>query len=208
MGNTYELVYCRKRGCVVAFIINENDHPANSFYALEGVKHLFAYLRIPSDSAHTEDTPARIVRAWDEFFRVGKEEFKFTVFNAESHDMVVEKDIHFYSVCAHHMLPFFGTACIAYIPDKKMAGLSKLVRTVNFFSHRMQVQEELTSQIADYLIENLETEDVAVVLKCEHLCLSMRGAKSPGHNTITAAMRGAFMEDAATRAEFYTLGSF
>ena len=190
---------------MVAFTCGEDDHPANPVYALGGVKDLLTFLGIPLDSEHTKDTPRRIVKAWDEFFRVGKEDVKFTTFSTDARDMVVIKDIHFYSVCAHHMLPFFGTACIGYIPDHKMAGLSKLARTVNFFSHRMQVQEELTSQIAEFLVEKLETQDIAVVLKCEHLCMSMRGANSPGHQTTTAAMRGAFIEEARVRAEFYSL---
>lgn len=154
---------------------------------------------------HTKDTPTRIIKAYREFLKLGHEEPKFTTFDTEAHDMVLVKDIHFYSLCAHHLLPFFGTAAIAYIPNKKIAGLSKLVRAVNYFSHRLQVQEELTSQIADYLKEKLGTRHVAVVLSCEHLCLSMRGANSPGHQTVTTALRGAFMNRAAVKEEMYKM---
>ena len=162
-------------------------------------------LGIDLDTEHTQKTPGRIVDAWEEFFQVGRIEPKFTTFSAQSHDMIAVGNIHFYSVCAHHMLPFFGEAWIAYIPNERIAGLSKLVRALNYFSHRMQVQEELTSQVADYLSAKLETEDMAVILKCEHLCMSMRGANTPGHKTTTAALRGDFMANPAVRQEFYNL---
>lgn len=162
-------------------------------------------LGIDLETEHTRETPGRIVRAWEEFFQVGREEPNFTTFSALSHDMIAVGDIHFYSVCAHHMLPFFGQAWIAYIPNERIAGLSKLVRVLNYFSHRMQVQEELTSQVADYLSTKLVTEHVAVILKCEHLCLSMRGANTPGHTTTTSAIRGAFSEDPTVRQELYAI---
>lgn len=162
-------------------------------------------LGIDLETEHTRETPGRIVDAWEEFFQVGHIEPNFTTFTAQSHDMIAVGNIHFYSVCAHHMLPFFGEAWIAYIPGERIAGLSKLVRALNYFSHRMQVQEELTSQVADYLSAKLDTEHVAVILKCEHLCLSMRGANTPGHITTSAALRGAFMEDVSVKAELYAL---
>jgi GTP cyclohydrolase I len=119
--------------------------------------------------------------------------------------MVIERDIYFHSLCAHHLLPFMGKVHIAYIPRKQIAGLSKLARTVAYFSHRPQVQEDLTSQIAEYLCRKLRTRHVAVIVQAEHLCMSMRGAKSPGHQTTTAALRGGFKRDGKTRAELYAL---
>jgi len=162
-------------------------------------------LGVDMDTQHTKQTPWRLAKAWNEFFEVGREEPRFTTFEAKSHDAVVVGGLHFYSVCAHHMLPFFGYAWIGYIPGKRIAGLSKLVRALNYFSHRMQVQEELTSQLANYLSAKLATEHVGVILKCEHLCMSMRGANTPGHTTTTAALRGGFMDDSAVRAELYAL---
>lgn len=172
--------------------------------AIDSVKSLLSHLGV-EETQHTRETPRRIVKAWEEFFAVGREEPRFTTFKASSQDMVAVGNIHFYSVCSHHMLPFFGKAWIAYIPAERIAGLSKLVRAVNYFSHRMQVQEDLTSQIADYLSAKLETEHVAVVLKCEHLCMSMRGANTPGHVTTTAALRGAFKDTPEVRQELYDL---
>lgn len=165
------------------------------------LQHLGVYV----DTEHTRGTPSRVVRAYKDFFKVGEEEPRFTTFKAIAHDMVVVKNIHFYSLCAHHLLPFFGTACIAYIPKRKIVGLSKLARTVSYFSHRLQVQEELTSQIADYLVKKLGTKDVAVLLRCEHLCMSMRGVNSPGHETVTTALRGSFFKDMKVRTEFYSM---
>lgn len=168
-------------------------------------KNLLLSLGVDLDNQHTRRTPERMADALEEFLAVGREEPRFTRFRAESHDMLLESNVRVYSMCAHHILPFFGVAQIAYIPDKWIAGLSKLVRVLDYFSHRLQVQEELTGQIADYLVEHLETESVAVVLRCEHLCLSMRGANAPGHCTTTAALRGGFLDDAKVRAEFYSL---
>lgn len=171
---------------------------------VEAASILLESLGISLTSQHTIGTPDRMVGAWLEFFNLGRKEPRFTTFETISTDMVVVRDIHFYSVCAHHMLPFFGTAAVAYIPNGKMAGLSKLARAVNYFSHRPQVQEELTSQVAGYLIAKLNTDHVAIIMECEHLCLSMRGVNSPGHRTTTAALRGGFMDDPMVRTELYS----
>jgi GTP cyclohydrolase I len=124
------------------------------------------------------------------------------VFEAEGSEMVVVKDIEFYSLCEHHMLPFFGKAHIAYIPKRTILGLSKFARVVDVFARRMQVQERMTSQIADALEEVLEPAGVAVVTEASHLCMMMRGVEKQGSTTRTSAMRGAFREDARTRQEF------
>ena len=124
------------------------------------------------------------------------------LFEAEGSEMVVVKSIEFYSLCEHHMLPFFGHAHIAYIPSKKILGLSKFARVVDVFARRMQVQERMTSQIADALVEALEPEGLAVVTEASHLCMMMRGVEKQGSTTRTSAMRGVFKSDARTRQEF------
>ncbi len=124
------------------------------------------------------------------------------LFDAEASEMVVVKGIEFYSLCEHHMLPFFGSAAIAYIPDKKILGLSKFARVVDVFARRMQVQERMTSQIADALVKALEPKGLAVVTEASHLCMMMRGVQKQGSTTRTSAMRGVFKSDARTRQEF------
>lgn len=124
------------------------------------------------------------------------------LFDAEGSEMVVVKDIEFYSLCEHHMLPFFGKAHIAYIPNRTILGLSKFARVVDVFARRMQVQERMTSQIADALVEALDPVGVAVVTEASHLCMMMRGVEKQGSSTRTSAMRGAFRDDARTRQEF------
>jgi GTP cyclohydrolase I len=124
------------------------------------------------------------------------------LFEAESAEMIVVKGIEFYSLCEHHMLPFFGTAHLAYIPHRKILGLSKFARVVDLFARRMQVQERMTAQIAEALLEVLEPAGVAVVTEASHLCMMMRGVEKQGSTTRTSAMRGAFKSDAHTRQEF------
>jgi GTP cyclohydrolase I len=119
--------------------------------------------------------------------------------------MVLVKDIPLYSVCEHHFLPFLGKAHVAYIPRGKITGLSKLARVVDIAARRPQVQERLTSQIADIIMEKLDPYGVVVVIEAEHLCMSMRGVKKPGHLTITSAVRGLFRRDQAARAEAMAL---
>ncbi len=124
------------------------------------------------------------------------------LFEAEGSEMIVVKNIEFYSLCEHHMLPFFGKASIAYIPNRKILGLSKFARVVDVFARRMQVQERMTSQIAEALLEALEPQGVAVVTEASHLCMMMRGVEKQGSTTRTSAMRGVFKDDARTRQEF------
>ncbi|MEJ7553187.1 MAG: GTP cyclohydrolase I FolE [Aquificaceae bacterium] len=151
------------------------------------------------------ETPDRVARMWEEFER--QREFNFKLFEefGSYNEMVLVKDITIYSFCEHHLLPFFGKAHIAYIPDGIVCGLSKLVRSVRAFALRPQVQERLTNQIADFLVEQLKPKGVAVVLEMEHLCMSMRGVMSPGHLTVTSALRGLFLSDIRTREEFLKL---
>ncbi len=121
-------------------------------------------------------------------------------------DMILEKDIVFHSMCEHHMLPFYGRAHIAYIPDGRVLGLSKLARTVEIYARRLQIQEQMTGQIADAIMAYLAPRGVMVVLEAEHMCMTMRGVKKPGSKTMTVAARGVFQEDALQERFFRMLG--
>ncbi len=145
-------------------------------------------------------TPERISRMCEELFagtdEAAKEALSVT-FNCANSDIVLEKDIHFYSLCEHHLLPFFGKAHIAYIPNGKVAGLSKLARTVDAYARRAQIQENMNAQIADAIMENLNAKGVLVVIEAEHMCMSMRGVKKPGTQTMTYVCRGEFADNPA-----------
>ena len=144
------------------------------------------------------DTPDRIANMYSEIFAGTREDpsdhLKRT-FTVENNSMVLEKDIDFYSMCEHHMLPFFGQAHIAYVPNGKVAGLSKLARTVEVFARRLQLQEQMTAQIANALVEHLNPKGVIVYIEAEHLCMTMRGVKKPGSTTITVVSTGVFKDD-------------
>jgi len=155
------------------------------------------------------DTPKRVAKAYAEFFaglHQDAAEHLSTTFDIEHDEMVLVKDIPFYSTCEHHLVPFYGTAHIGYIPGKggKVTGLSKLARLVEVFARRPQVQERLTTQIVDALVEHLEPSGAIVVIECEHMCMSMRGVRKPGAKTVTSAVRGQLRET-ATRAEAMSL---
>lgn len=154
------------------------------------------------------DTPRRIARMYAEIFAgLGKDpKEELSVGFDEGHqEMVLVKDIPLYSVCEHHFLPFIGRAHVAYIPKGRITGLSKLARVVDVAARRPQVQERLTSQIADMIMEKLEPRGVAVVIEAEHLCMSMRGVNKPGSLTVTSAVRGIFRRNPASRAEAFAL---
>jgi GTP cyclohydrolase IA len=127
------------------------------------------------------------------------------LFQETHHNMVLVRDIEFYSMCEHHMLPFFGKAHVAYIPGDRIVGLSKMARVVDVFARRLQVQERMTDQVADALVEELAPCGVGVVIEAQHLCMMMRGVEKQGSSTITSAMRGAFLSDPSTREEFLRL---
>ena len=131
--------------------------------------------------------------------------FKRVVGNAKSDEMVIVKDIDFFSICEHHLLPFFGRCHVAYLPDKKIIGLSKIPRVVDIFARRLQVQERLTTQIAEAIEEHVQPRGVAVVMEARHLCLMMRGVQKQNTHAVTSAMLGAFRSSDKTRAEFLTL---
>ncbi|MBR3753775.1 MAG: GTP cyclohydrolase I FolE [Clostridia bacterium] len=155
------------------------------------------------------ETPDRVARMYEEIFSGLEEdpEKHLKIFTEEDNDeMVVVRDIPLYSMCEHHLIPFIGKAHIAYIPGEgRVIGLSKLARIVNCFARRPQLQERLTSQVADFLYDNLKPQGVAVVVEAEHLCMTMRGARASGSQTRTSAMRGIMRSDARTRAEAMSL---
>ncbi|MGP3987852.1 GTP cyclohydrolase I FolE [Streptomyces sp. 3N207] len=155
------------------------------------------------------ETPARVARAYKEIFaglRQEPEDVLTTTFDLGHDEMVLVKDIEVYSTCEHHLVPFHGVAHVGYIPaaSGKITGLSKLARLVDVYARRPQVQERLTTQVADSLMRILEPRGVIVVVECEHMCMSMRGIRKPGAKTVTSAVRGQ-LRDAATRSEAMSL---
>ena len=155
-----------------------------------------------------KDTPDRIARMCSELFGGMDEDAGVHLartFSEDKSEMVLEKDITFYSMCEHHALPFYGKAHIAYIPDGKVVGLSKLARTVEVFARRLQIQEQLTGQIADALMEYMKPRGAIVMLEAEHMCMTMRGIKKPGSQTVTLAKRGVFKTDPALEERFFRM---
>lgn len=154
------------------------------------------------------ETPDRIARMYEEIFggigQDAKEPLGKT-FAAKDNRMVLEKDITFYSTCEHHFMPFYGKAHVAYIPDGRVAGLSKLARTVEIYAKRPQLQEQLTAQVADALMEYLKPKGAMVMIEAEHLCMTMRGVKKPGSKTMTFVCRGVFEEDERLLNQFFQM---
>ena len=151
------------------------------------------------------ETPDRIARMCEEIFGGLNQDAAVHLqkqFSATNNNIVLEKDITFYSVCEHHLLPFYGKAHVAYIPDKRVAGLSKLARTVEVFARRPQIQENMTAEIADAVWENLKPKGVMVMLEAEHMCMTMRGVQKPGTITSTIVTRGVFEEDFGLQQTF------
>lgn len=154
------------------------------------------------------DTPDRIARMYGEIFGGMEEdagEHLSRTFCVDSSEMVIERDITFYSTCEHHLLPFYGKVHIAYIPNGKVVGLSKLARTVEVFARRLQLQEQLTGQIADALMKHMAPKGVLVMAEAEHMCMSMRGIKKPGSKTVTLARRGVFETDPELEERFFRM---
>jgi GTP cyclohydrolase I len=162
-------------------------------------------LGLPIDDEDMLETPRRLVQAYAEL--LSPEPFEMTTFpNSEGYDeLVLVRDIPVRSLCEHHMLPFVGVAHIGYLPADRIVGLSKLARTVDHYSRRVQTQERLTSQVADHLRQQLDPLGVGVVIEAEHTCMSVRGARAQGTSTVTARLLGRLREDPATRAEFLAL---
>ncbi|GFN31131.1 GTP cyclohydrolase I FolE [Paenibacillus xylaniclasticus] len=173
--------------------------------------HVREILKLIGEDVEREgllETPARVTRMYEEIFagyEVDPRDVLGVTFDEQHEELVIVKDIVYYSQCEHHMAPFFGKVHIGYIPSGKIAGLSKLARLVEAVSRRLQVQERITSQIADIMEETLTPHGVMVVVEGEHLCMCARGVKKPGSKTITSAVRGQFRRDPASRAEFLSL---
>ena len=173
------------------------------------VRELLIAVGEDADREGLVDTPARVARMYAETFaglRQSATDVLTTTFDLGHDEMVLVKDIEIYSTCEHHLIPFHGVAHVGYIPseDGRITGLSKLARLVDVFARRPQVQERLTTQVADSLMELLEPRGVIVVIEAEHLCMSMRGVRKPGSRTVTSAVRGQ-LRDVATRAEAMSL---
>lgn len=164
-------------------------------------------LGYPKLNPHLVDSPARVARFLRDWHTQGKDPPKLTCFPNEPRvdEVVLVGGIRFYSMCAHHGLPFVGEAAIGYIPDEKVLGLSKFARVVQHFASRFQTQEVLTEQVASYLDTSLMPTGIGVVLRAEHFCMSMRGVRAHGHYTTTSAMRGAFFKQPGARAEILNL---
>ena len=170
------------------------------------VRELLAAVGEDPDRDGLQNTPARVARMFGEIFSgIGTDPGSVlnVTFEADHDEMILVKDIPFHSLCEHHLVPFIGKAHVAYIPnaDGRITGLSKLARLVEGYAKRPQVQERITSQVADTMMRVLEPRGVLVVLEAEHLCMSMRGVNKPGAVTVTSAVRGLFRDDARTRAE-------
>lgn len=177
--------------------------------AEEAVRELLIAVGEDPDRDGLRDTPARVARSYREIFAglyQEPEDVLSTVFDLGHDEMVLVRDIEVYSTCEHHLVPFHGVAHVGYIPaaSGKITGLSKLARLVDVYARRPQVQERLTTQVADALMRILEPRGVIVVVECEHLCMSMRGIRKPGAKTLTSAVRGQ-LRDPATRAEAMSL---
>ena len=154
------------------------------------------------------ETPDRIARMYEELAAGYTDDAAVHLkkrFHVDNNDMVMEKDIHFYSFCEHHMLPFYGNAAIAYIPNGEVVGLSKIARTVEVFANRFQLQERLTAQIADAFMEELKPKGVMVLGQAEHMCMTMRGIKKPGTRTVSVVTRGIFDDNESLQNSFYRM---
>jgi GTP cyclohydrolase I len=174
------------------------------------VREILAAVGEDPEREGLRQTPARVARAYAEIFsglRTDPASVLTTVFEEDHEELVLVKDIELYSTCEHHLVPFHGVAHVGYIPgeDGRITGLSKLARLVEAYARRPQVQERLTSQVADTLMTRLEPRGVIVVVECEHLCMSMRGIRKPGARTVTSAVRGWFQRSQAARAEAMSL---
>lgn len=166
--------------------------------AINAVKELLAALGEDAESEGLKDTPRRVADAFAEFTSgnsMSAEETLSTTFNVDGGDVVIEKDINFSSTCEHHLMPFFGRMAVAYIPDGKVAGLSKLARCVEVFARRLQLQERLTEQVAEAVMRVLKPKGVMVWCEAEHTCMTCRGVKKPGSKTVTYKVCGDFPAD-------------
>ena len=182
----------------------------NKMLAQAGVRDMLRYVGDDPDREGLQETPARVVAAWEEWFsgygKDPKDLFKVFEDGAERADeIVLLTNIPVHSQCEHHVTPIIGVAHVAYIPNGKIVGISKLARLVDLYARRLQVQERLTNQIADAIEQHLEPQAVGVIITAKHFCMATRGVKMPGVDTTTSAMRGAFRDEPSARAELLNL---
>lgn len=174
----------------------------------EAVRLLLEGIGEDVDREGLRETPERIARMYEQIF-AGMEEdadkHLYKTFPVASNEIVLVKDITFYSICEHHLMPFYGKAHIAYLPDGKVVGLSKLARTVEVYARRPQIQEQMTIQIVEAVMEHLKPQGVMVMLEAEHLCMTMRGVEKPGSRTMTMAARGCFQENPELQSLFFEM---
>jgi GTP cyclohydrolase I len=199
-----------KRAAERASLATPERTSASVAEAEENVRGMLRYLGEDVAREGLLDTPARVVRAWDEHFSGYRQDpaayLAKTFEEVEGYDqLVLVSDIELFSHCEHHMVPFVGKAHVAYIPDGRVVGLSKVARVVDVFAKRLQVQEKLTKQISDAIETHLRPQGVAVILQCQHFCMCYRGVKKPGSWTTTSNLHGIFLKDAASRMELFTL---
>jgi GTP cyclohydrolase IA len=185
--------------------IETGRRPVDRARAERAARELLIALGADVDSDGLLETPRRVADAYAELLT--PRPFRATTFpNDDGYDeLIIARSIPFHSLCMHHLLPFHGFAHVGYLPGKRILGLSKLGRVVEYFSRDLQIQERLTTQVADWLEEELQPKGVAVVLEAEHMCMSLRGVQKLGAKTVTSAMRGILREDARTRDEFLSL---
>ncbi len=175
----------------------------------QSIKEILKHIGEDPSREGLQDTPKRVKKAW-EFMCGGYDQnpleiIQSALFTSSNNEMVVVKDIEFYSMCEHHMLPIIGRAHVAYIPDGKVIGLSKIPRVIDVFARRLQIQEQLTEQIADAINEAIEPKGVAVVLDARHMCMEMRGVEKICSTTVTSALRGIFKKEKKTKDEFMSI---
>ena len=187
---------------------HDQDQPVDLPRIEKAVREILEAVGENPDRAGLAETPARVARMYAEMFsglQLDPRSYLKRTFPQKYDEMVLVKDISFESMCEHHLLPFLGKAHIAYLPNGKVVGLSKIPRTVEAFARRPQIQEQMTEQLADLLMEELGARGVAVVLEATHTCMAIRGVRKTGSVTTTSAMRGAFRDNPTTRAEFLAL---
>ena len=175
---------------------------------MEGVKLILEGIGEDVNREGLIDTPKRIAAMYEEVFagmNMDAAEHLQKTFTADNTDIILEKDINFYSMCEHHLLPFYGKAHIAYVPNGKVVGISKLARTVEVYARRLQLQEQMTVQIAEALMEHLAPKGVMVYAEAEHMCMTMRGVKKPGSKTVSIAARGVFEENEKLQNLFFNM---
>ncbi|MDT4891878.1 MAG: cyclohydrolase [Pseudonocardiales bacterium] len=191
-------------------IAGQAQAPIDMARAEAAVRELLIAVGEDPDREGLRATPGRVARSYAEIFAglfVNPDEVLETTFDEHHDELVLVKDIPIYSTCEHHLVPWHGTAAVGYIPNEsgRITGLSKLARVVDLYARRPQVQERLTSQVADAVMRRLEPQGVIVVIEAEHLCMAMRGVRKPGSRTMTSAVRGIFQSDQRTRAEALSL---